>query len=878
MLQNYLYTGEFMKRSFYYLMLFVFVVCSSIAALAETQPDPTVAEGKLKFARSSSADSGEIPEAGSTEYIRRRMEQLEALLYEKTRKEVIKEKSEEQVKYKGAQQRLFDERRDSENVRVTTASEKEIDRAVRERIDTELEIDNFGRKFFAEGEITQASLFAGVAPSNYHLGPGDELKIIVWSDLGDETVYDVQVNPEGQVYIPILGVLGVTGQTVGQFEQAVIGQLTGKFQHFKGQVTLTKVRTIQIFVVGEVEKPGAMTVSGLATAFVALYKAGGPTSRGSMRNIKVLSSNGRSADIDLYHYLLSGDRTQDVSLKNGDTVFVPAVQSLVTIKGFVTRPAIYEVRPNTSLSQLLEMAGNVTGEAYSGRVKVTRWSGDGRKETFDVHLADNTSLTSFAMHNGDEVVVERAIEAVGNKIKLEGPVSKPGEYSAIEGLRVMDLVARAGGFVNEEIDMHQAHVYRMGSAGRQEIIAFSPRFAMLGESKDNIVLEPLDRVRFYAAQDIQADTRVVIIEGSVRRPGEYIFREGMRLADMIVQANGLSVDASGDIEIARSKSDRTSEVIKVNAHMAMRSESSQDNIALQPLDRISVMATGDAVVTPEVVYIKGNVRRPGPYAILERGEKLSSLIKRAGGLTDQAFPEGAVFMRRLDHISSVTQLETAKDVQSEMFRQATLDLRADLLRAGAKIENSQTSKAETGDTITEQVTDLGVSESAASVATRAVAQETSAFGNMEMGYRRLQQRTMRIPVPVQEIIDGRADEFEDIVLMPGDQLTIPVKPSTVTILGAVINPTSILFHRNRDASYYINRAGGFSSHSNHRRTVIIRPNGEVRPMRSVRKIERGDIILVPPKPNLVRPDKIKEVSNIASILGNLAVTYKIATD
>ena len=845
--------------------------------LNRAEPGKTVAPAAVSDSLPVLA-GGEVDKS-SPEYYKWRLQQLQSALYEKTRSEVISEFKPLVTVQPGKKQPRFDEVAEEKLARTVPASERAIEEEVQNKLESEVLLENFGKKFFEEGEMTQATLFSGAAPSNYQLGPGDELKIIVWSELGDETVYDVQVNPEGQVYVPILGILGVSNLTVGEFEQMVLGRLSGKFKHFKGQATLTKLRTIQIFVVGEVEKPGAMTVSGLATAFTALYKAGGPTDRGSMRNIKVLDHAGRAQEIDLYRYLLSGDRSQDVALKNGDTVFVSAVGAQVRISGMVTRPAIYEITENTTLTQALLMAGNVQARAYSGRVQVTRWSGDQRRQTYDVSLNEQSALEKFVLMNGDEIVVERATETVGNQVAIEGSITRPGEYAYSAGMKVADLINRAGGVIAEETSLEHGQIVRKSAAGKEEQLSFNIKYALLDDKAQNLELQPLDRVKLFAERDVAAETRFVNVDGAVRRPGQYVYRDGMKLADVLMNARGLAVDASGDVEVARAGTGRDSEIIVADAHKALVHTDSTDNIVLKPLDRISVQSRGDTLIEPEMVFIKGQVSRPGPYALKHRGEKLSSLIERAGGLTSDAFADGAVFMRRTEHLTTDKQLETAENVQEEMFRQATLDLRADLLRSGAKLDSAGAVKSDiSGDTVAQQIITSGSISTGEAVAKSSTAAETSSFGGIEMRSRLTDRQMLRIPVPLGEVLKGKARDFEDIALLDGDQIMIPVMPKTVSVLGAVVNPTTILYNNNRDARYYITRAGGFTAHSDHRRTVVIKANGEVMPMRQVRKIGRGDIVLVPPRPRLVKPDKIKEFSNLASILGNLAVTYKVVND
>lgn len=910
-MQN-LYTGDRMKR-FILLLLMLFIISNSAFAqtgrpkfMPQSATDTKGSAATISAPMNDAHNKGQAAakstlllqnthsavqsgvttselDKSSPEYIKLRMHQLEAALYEKVRDEVIKEKAQPEMSGLTAEPAFYDEREVEKANKISSFDAKAIDKEVELRLETEVLLKNFGKDFFEQGEISEGTLFSGAAPSNYLLGPGDELKIIVWSEMGDETVYDVQVNPEGQVYVPILGVLGVAGITAGEFEQMVIGRLAGKFAHFKGQVTLTKVRTMQIFVVGEVERPGAMTISGLGTAFTALYQAGGPTVRGSMRSIKILDTKGTAKEIDLYRYLLSGDRSQDMPLKNGDTVFVPAVGSLVKIAGMVTRPAIYEIMPNTSLQDALLMAGNVQANAYAGRVKITRWTGDKRRRTFDVSINDGVAIKNFMIMNGDEIKVERATEIIGNNVSIEGAVTRPGDYAYTGGLKVADLIKRAGGMIAEEANLEHGQIYRKTVAGQEEVLPFNVKFALLDDKDHNLDLNAMDRVRLYAEKDITPDTRLVTVDGAVRRPGQYVYRDGMRLADLIVNARGLALDAAGQVEVARIKDGQNNELIRADINKALAVGSSVDNIVLKPLDKVSVLVRGDRLMEAEVVTLKGQVKFPGPYALEYRGETLSSVIKRAGGLTGNAFADGAVFMRRIESISSEHQLETAENVQSEMFRQATLDLRADLLRAGAKLDSLQDVRSDMqASTVDQKMLDINNTGAKDALANQAgykgTTGETSTFGGIEMRSRALDSQMVRIPLPLQEIVDGKAEAYEDVALLDGDQITIPVLPKTVSVLGAVINPTTILYSNNRDARYYINRAGGFSPHSDHRRTVIIKANGEVMPMRSVRKLGRGDIVLVPPKPKLIRPDKLKEFGNIAGILGNLAVTYKVVND
>ena len=823
-------------------------------------------EQKQEEQKQRDAFVNENDKLNDANYVRKRIQELERALYNKTKKEVISDNKNTVSIGKTLPQEM---QKELEKEYKKQLEEKIIEQEVKEKIEGTLGIKSFGKAFFENGMLSNNSLYADSAPSNYQLGPGDSLKIIVWSELGDETVYDVQVNPEGQVYIPIIGILGVSGKTVGEFENIVLGRLSGKFKHFKGQVTLSKVRTIMIYVAGEVEKPGALMVSGLTTAFSALYHAGGPTEKGSIRNIKIIAQNGDTKDIDLYRYFLGGDRKQDIPIKNGDTLFVPTTEKKITVLGKIARPAIYELKGDTSLSEAIKMAGNILPEGYAGRISITRWTGGARRKSFDVSASDIKAMNSFKVLPGDEIKIEASEAVVENHVSILGPVYKPGNYSANAGLTISGLVNMAGGVVKETANYQHGQVVRKTSGGKNEILAFDLGKALEGDSKNDILLKPMDEIRLFEEKEITNEIREISIGGAVKNGGKFDYFDGMTVADLVLLANGLSSDASGDVEIARKGEGESSVIIKTNIYKALTDKNSKENITLQALDKVNIIANGEALLEPEVVILKGQVLRPGSYALLHRGEKLSSLIKRAGGLTNRAFAEGTVFLRNVNNIASANQIETTVSIQEDLLREANLALRADLIKAGAKdVDVANISREIRGDGVIKQI--LNNSKSGED--------EESDFKKAFESNKDDSNEVVktRIAIPMTEILNGSTDE--DFELMDGDEITVPAIPNTVSVLGAVMNPTTIMFNPKGQASYYIDRAGGYTANCDHRRTVVVKANGEVMRLRSVKKINRGDIILVPPKCRIIKRDTLKDASIIAQILGNLAVTYKVVND
>jgi len=765
----------------------------------------------------------------------------------------------------------------------------------RVKILTAKTLQPFGQDFFTKGEDIRATLDQVQVPSTYVLGPGDGFRIRVWSDLGEESVSNVTINPEGQVYIPTLGVIGAQGLTLGQFEESVSRSLEEKFKHFKSQITLTKVRKIQVFVTGEAVRPGAQMLAAQATVFNSLYRAGGPTEKGSMRKIKIIRNGQILSQIDLYRYFLAGDKEQDIILENGDTVFIPPVGKRVKVFGEVIRPAIYELDGEKSLEEIIKMAGGLEPSAYIKRIKVFRWQGDRRRQILDAEGLKDADGKHFEIMNGDEIEVEKSLEQIGNRVNIEGAVKKPGEYAVEPGDSLSSLIEKAGGLIEEEASFHGGQIIRKSEKGHEEMIAFDPIKAIKKDPFNDHKIAPLDRVRVFFESEIVPDNRKVKIAGAVRRPGEYIFRDGMTIRDLILRAKGLTLEASQEAELARMLRGKEVEIQKVDLKQALKDAKAKENLRLQPMDQVTVFAEGMTSIEPEVVILKGEVKKPGPYALKRPGETLAEIIARAGGLTPEAFPEGTIFKRHINEIIDADHLKYAQAIQNDLYKKAEFDLRADLIRSGGKLsdivpeeigiiqateswrfeeEQEEQIPEEENEKIEE--TDQKFFEKTKKKNTPKTARTFST----SLPSRTISEKTARIPVNLPLILQGKSSEA-NVTLKNGDQIYIPRVPSTIAVIGAVINPSNVLFKPNQGVKYYIDRVGGFAEHSKHSRTVIVKANGEVFPLRRVKKIDRGDIILVPPRPQLldrkreIREKNIQQAMQVAQTLANLAVSYKV---
>jgi polysaccharide biosynthesis/export protein len=582
---------------------------------------------------------------------------------------------------------------------------------------------------------------------DYVLGPGDTLQVYLWGMV--DNVLTLPVNQRGEIFLPKVGAFPVRGMPLGEVRRLIQEQLSRQFSGFHMSLSLSELRSLQIYVVGEVARPGVYTVSSLSTVTNTLFAAGGPTKLGSLRNIQLIRNNRTVATLDLYDFLLRGERTHDLRVETGDTIFVPPIGSVVAITGNIKRPAIYELKGATRIHDLLErLAGGVTPTGYLQRVQVERVKAHEEKVVLDF------SLSAF---------------------------------------------------------------YR----GRD------PKANFLLEEGDLIKIFPIDPKVYNA----------VTLEGFVRRPGEYELKAGMRLSELVPRVEVLPEAYLDRVEVIRTKPDFTQEVLAANLRKLWQGDQSQD-IMLNAKDRI--------VVTSETrpsgaVSLRGEVKRPGIYPIVQ-GERLSSVLKRAGGFPQDAYLKGALFIRE--------QLRRQQQEELDRFINAQQEA---LLQESARAAQGAMQLTTGG---TEQAT---------------LQQQT------------VQERRQLLELLRTKIVLGRMvvrldelDRFEgspsDIPLEEGDTLTIPKQPSSVLVLGAVRNPTAVVYEQGRDVEYYLNRAGGLSKEADKDELHIVKADGSAMAgFLRLRKIDPGDIIVAPPKVE-AKVRTLPLVRDLATIIGQFALT------
>lgn len=511
-------------------------------------------------------------------------------------------------------------------------------------------------------------------PLNYVLGAGDELIIDIWG--ATTNFYQLQVGNEGSVTIDNVGPVYVHGLTMEEAEAKIIEKLKLLYRGLRpGQadqttyasVSLGRVRSIQVTIIGEVKTPGTYTVSSLSTVFNALHSAGGPGKIGSYRQIELIRDNRIYAVFDLYDMLLRGDQSGNLRLNDQDVVRVATIKNRVEVAGHVRRPALYEVKDDETLAQLIEFSGSFNDSAYTRQVKLIRNSETERM----LITVPRSAFDSFLLANGDVVQVDKILDRFSNRVTIEGAVWRPGDYELTEGMTLSQLIALAEG-VMPDVFRGRGVINRLSDNYDFRVESFSVDKLLAGEY--DLALKPEDQVIIRSIHDMREE-RTIQIGGEVKNAGLFQFREGMTLEDLILMASGFKVSASeARIEINRrilgeaapaKRGTKLAEnyVFGVDRMLTLNDEAK--TFELQPFDQVYVRPRPDYQVQRSV-RIEGEVLFPGEYTLSDRNERISDLVKRAGGLTDEAYIKGATMLRQSLQLSRVeTEVDLGMDLTVE---------------------------------------------------------------------------------------------------------------------------------------------------------------------------------------------------------------------
>ena len=645
----------------------------------------------------------------------------------------------------------------------------------------------FGRDIFNNKELSFEPNMNIATPQRYVLGPGDNVIIDVYG--ASQKTFNVVVSPDGEVTIEDFGPIKVSGLTVEQANAKVRSLLGARYSSSKTKLTVGQTKTMMVNVMGEVKVPGTYTLSAFATVFHALYMAGGINDLGTLRNIKVYRQNRLVTVVDIYDYILNGKLTGNIRLMDNDVIVVGPYDCLVTISGKVKRPMIYEMKKSESVGSIIKYGGGFTGDAYTKAVRLLRKTG----REYSVFNIGEFDINSFHLADGDSIGVDSIINRYENMVEIKGAIFRPGMYNIGKDINsVRTLIEHAEG-LTEEAFTNRAIIHRMKSDRTLEVIAVDVKGIMDGSVAD-VPLKKND-VLFIPTKSEMQTKRTITIHGEVNYPGMYVYADHETLEDFILQAGGLKDKASIiKVDVARRilnpKAITNDSVIAKTYTFALKEGFVIDGtpgFELQPFDEVYVRKS-PGYSHQQNIQVEGNVMFAGTYTLSSKNERLSDIIKKAGGVTDLAYVPGARLERRITPDERLRMQTVIKMAQMQSGKKDSLDMK----------------KLDLGDTY---------------------------YVGIEL------DKALKEP-------GGDAD----LVLREFDRIIVPEYNGTVKISGDVMYPNTVAYEKGRKAGWYINQAGGWGNRAKKSHTYIVYMNGTVAKVGHNAKVRPGCEIIVPSKP------------------------------
>ena len=658
------------------------------------------------------------------------------------------------------------------------------------------------------------------AGPDYVLGPGDNLILNMWG--GRSSRLSRVVDRQGQVDLPEAGTVMIDGMTMAQAESAIQKALDTQFKGEHVEISLGRLRSVRVYVVGDVQRPGAYDVSSLSTPLGALYAAGGPTSHGSLRILRQYRGKQLVRQFDLYDFLLRGVRSNDDRLLPGDTILVPPAGPQVSVEGAVRRPAIYEINGEQGLSQVLDLAGGLLVSANLKEIRVERIEAHENRTMFNLQLPNgkdeiDKELAAFKVQDGDDVVISQIMPYNDQAVYLEGHVFRPGKYPYKDGMTISDILHSYQDLMPEPAD--HAEIIRLQPPDlKPQAISLNLHDVLIGN--ESVPLRPFDLIRIYGRYEIDAPG--VTIQGEVIRPGKYPMSEGMSVADLVRLAGGFRRSAFTDQADLSSYSIQDGKTVlishaEVAVQKAVDGEKGSD-VLLKPGDVVSIRSLAGWQDIGATVTIQGEVEHAGSYGIQE-GERLSSILNRAGGFRKDAYPFAAILER-------VQVRELNDKARNAMIR---------------RIEETP---------IAASSNSASPNESAESARAALEAQRDEILTNL-----RNTPATGRMVISISSDISRWANTSADIEVRAGDLLVVPKRPEFVMTSGQVYNSVAITYAPGRDLSWYLRKSGGATRNGDKKEIYVLRADGSVVPrdtglignnFMSLR-MRPGDTIIVPEK-------------------------------
>jgi polysaccharide biosynthesis/export protein len=667
----------------------------------------------------------------------------------------------------------------------------------------------FGYDLFAQYPTSFNPVTNVPVPSNYTVGAGDTLDVLLYGN--QNHAYEMVVGSDGRINFPELGPINVGGQLFSAVQAEIELRVAHQMIGVHASVTMAETRSIQVFVMGDAYEPGSYTISGLGTITSALYAAGGIARTGSMRRIELKRGGALVRTLDLYDLLIHGSTADDVKLLQGDTVFVPPVGRTVAIDGQVERPAIYEINSETTPAQMIALAGGLTPDADTSKATVARIQPNRERVVLPLDLT--SAGVQEGLRNGDYIHVPLLSPTLDSAVTLQGNVYTAGVYQYRPGMRLTDVI-RSIDDVEPHSDLHYVLIRREDLPDLRVAVASADLAAALAQpgtsadpllmprdqitvfdlssSRDHIVQPILDELRTESTE--QQPEQMVNVEGRVNVPGQYPLEPGMTVADLIRAGGGLADAAfTGTAELTRyfvvPGGTRRTRIMDIDLRQAL-SGNPEANVKLEPYDLLSVKEVSQWA-NEETVTLQGQVRFPGVYTI-KPGETLKSVLERAGGLTQYAFPQGAVFTR--------LELKNREQQQMDLLAQRMrIELGVLALRAVA----------------TTQGGNVGNASSALIVGKSLLAQLQA------------EKAVGRLVINLPGLMREPANSPYDVIVRNGDDLIVPRFEQEVTVIGEVQDATSHLYNPNLSRDDYIRLSGGYTAQSDPKRVYVVRADGSV---------------------------------------------------
>ncbi|RTY74272.1 SLBB domain-containing protein [Flavobacterium sp. LS1R10] len=675
----------------------------------------------------------------------------------------------------------------------------------------------FGSELFDNPTLNFEPNLKLATPVNYVLGPGDEVQVSVYGV--QEFNASIPVSTEGKITIQYVGQISVSGMTIEAATQKIKGAIARVYSTVgSGQsqvaVTLSRIRTIRVTIIGS-KQPGNYSISSLATVYNALFLGGGPGKNGSYRNIELLRDNKVYKNIDIYRFLVNGNQSDNVGLKDNDVIRIPAYNQRVTVEGQVKRPGIFEMKKGETFADLLSFASGFNELAYTASVNVLQKTA----KEFKVRDVKFAEFNTYKPLSGDVFRVTKILNRFENRIKIDGAVFRPDTYSFYEGMRVSDLIAKAEG-LKEDAYSNRARIIRLQSDLTTEIVNVNLAKALAGDLEADVALFKEDIVTVYSILDFVEDFKITI-DGEIKKPGVYQYHENLTLNDLLVQAGGLTGSASKRVEVARMIQSEEIDDANPNKAELFNIEITADNneqlknFDLKPFDVVNIrkMAVYDK---PEMVTISGAVHYAGKYVLATKKDKVYDIVARAGGLTSVANIQGVKIKRPIQ----AEQIEALENVNMNLGKKDS-------------IQNKLTKKLK----------------------------EDLKFAT--------------IPVDWKAIVENPKSNT-NVTLFPGDEIEVATYNEGVKVAGNVLLTSEIPYTKGKGFNYYLDAVGGIDAKGWKKKAYIIYPNGKADVVSSFLfiktypKVTAGSQIIVPEKPE-VKKMSAGEWVGIGSVMSSLAL-------